>query len=331
MNGGKLIGVGSDTCVFRPNIPCRNKKTTINDNTISKVFLRKPKELNKEIKMNKLVSSIKGSNKWSITLYNKCNTESYEKIREYEPDIDKCLEDNEYEKLENDIMLYGDYGGISMKTRFEEIFYNNNDINNFKTFIKECSSLFTGLYSLHKHKIIHYDIKPGNITYDNGNFKYIDFGLSAKFTDKKIIEKRSLSEFGTERLYIYYPYDLLYMYSSEPKLYIERYSSYRRNHEYIRRLNRVLFGRNIDVEQESILIDAINNKINKKEVIEKIDVYSLGITIVSLLLDKFGNRLVELFDKLKPFAELLRNMTEMDSNNRISSVEAHKIFNKLIN
>ena len=28
MNGGKLIGVGSDTCVFRPNIPCRNKKTT---------------------------------------------------------------------------------------------------------------------------------------------------------------------------------------------------------------------------------------------------------------------------------------------------------------
>ena len=187
------------------------------------------------------------------------------------------------------------------------------------------------MYSLHKHKIIHYDIKPGNITYDNGNFKYIDFGLSAKFTDKKIIEKRSLSEFGTERLYIYYPYDLLYMYSSEPKLYIERYSSYRRNHKYIRKLNRVLFGRNIDVEQESILIDAINNKINKKEVVEKLDVYSLGITIVSLLLDKFGNRLVELFDKLKPFAELLRNMTEMDSNNRISSVEAHKIFNKLIN
>ena len=329
MNGAKLIGVGSDTCVFRPYIPCRNKKTTINDNTISKVFLRKPKELNKEIKMNKLVSNIKGSNKWSVTLYNKCNTESYEKIREYEPDIDKCLEDNEYQTLDNDIMLYGDYGGISMKTRFEEIFYN--DINNFKTFMKECSSLFMGLYSLHKHKIIHYDIKPGNITYDNGNFKYIDFGLSAKFTDKKIIENRSLSEFDTSRLYIYYPYDLLYMYSSDPKLYIEQYSSYRRNHDYIRKLNRVLFGRNIDVEHESIIIDALNNKINKKEVVEKLDVYSLGITIVSLLFDKFGNKLVDLFNEIKPFAELLRHMTEMDSKNRINSSEAFKIFNRLIN
>ena len=91
------------------------------------------------------------------------------------------------------------------------------------------------------------------------------------------------------------------MYSSDPKLYIEKYSSYRRNHEYIRKLNRVLFGRNIDVEHESILIDAINNKINKTQVVEKLDVYSLGITIVSLLLDKFGNGLVDLFDKLKPF------------------------------
>ena len=115
------------------------------------------------------------------------------------------------------------------------------------------------------------------------------------------------------------------------KLYIERYSSYRRNHDYVKKLNRVLFGRNIDVEQESILIDALNNKINKKEVVEKLDVYSLGITIVSLLLDKFRDSLVDLFDKLKPFGELLRHMTEMDSKNRISSVEAHKMFNKLIN
>ena len=119
------------------------------------------------------------------------------------------------------------------------------------------------------------------------------------------------------------------MYSSEPKLYIERYSSYRRNHDYVKKLNRVLFGRNIDVEQESILIDAINNKINKKEVVEKLDVYSLGITIVSLLFDKFGNRLVDLFDEIKPFAELLRMMTEMDSKNRINPDEAYRMFIKV--
>ena len=331
MNGGKLIGVGSDTCVFRPNIPCKNKKTTINDNTISKVFLREPKELNKEIKMNKLVSNIKGSNKWSVTLYNKCNTESYEKIREYEPDIDKCLEDNNYDTLEKDIMLYGDYGGISMNTRFEEIFYNNNDIKNFKTFMKECSSLFTGLYSLHKHKIIHYDIKPGNITYDNGNFKYIDFGLSAKFTNKKTIEKRSLNEFNTNRIYIYYPYDILYMYSNNYELYVEQYTSYRDNHKYIHDLNMILFSRDINIEQESIIINILNNEINRKMIIEKLDTYSLGITILSLLFNKFGMKLKKIFqmNKLLPYAELLRDMTEMDSNNRISAKDAYKRFNRL--
>ena len=109
------------------------------------------------------------------------------------------------------------------------------------------------------------------------------------------------------------------MYSSKPNLYIESYSSYRKNHDYVKKLNRILFSRNIDIERESILIDAINNKISKKDAIEKLDVYSLGITIVSLLLDKFGNRLVNIFDTndIKPFAELLRHMTEMDSKNRI--------------
>ena len=96
------------------------------------------------------------------------------------------------------------------------------------------------------------------------------------------------------------------------------------------KLNRVLFGRNVDVEHESILIDAINNKINKKQVVEKLDVYSLGITIVSLLLDKFGNRLVDLFDELKPYGEILRHMTEMDSKNRISAVDVYNKFNRLI-
>lgn len=331
MNGGKLIGVGTDTCVFRPNLPCKNKKSSISNDKVSKVFLKKPKHLNKEIKMNEKISKIKNSDKWSVTLFSKCNTETYEKIREYEPDIDKCLEENDSDVYDSELMLYGDYGGISMSTRFDEIFATNNDVKNFKTFMKDCSSLFIGLNSLHSNKILHFDIKPGNITYNN-NFKYIDFGLSTTFSNKATIEKRSLNEFDTDRLYIFYPYDLLYMYASTHNLYIERYSTERRNHNYVKNLNKTLFGRNIDIEKESIIINILNEKINKKNVIEKLDTYSLGITIVSLLLDRFGNKLPNLF-KLKeilPFAKLLRNMTEMDSNNRISATDSYKIFNKLI-
>jgi len=332
MNGGRLIGVGSDTCVFRPNIPCKNKKVKTNNKTISKVYLRSEKGLDEEINMNKLVSRIKGSKRWSITLYNKCEIESYDKILKYEPDIKKCLKDNKYESLDNDIMLYGDYGGISMNTRFDEIFYNDsNIISNFMKFMTNCKSLFEGLQSLHKHKIIHYDIKPGNITYDNGNFKYIDFGLSTKFTNKKIIERRSLNEFDTNRIYIYYPYDILYMYSNNYELYLEQYTSYRNNHKYIYDLNMDLFSRDINIEQESIIINMLNNEINRKMIIEKLDTYSLGITILSLLFNNFGMKLKKIFqmNKLLPYAELLRDMTEMDSNNRISAKDAYKRFNSL--
>ena len=27
--GGKLIGIGSESCVFRPNLPCKDKKVEI--------------------------------------------------------------------------------------------------------------------------------------------------------------------------------------------------------------------------------------------------------------------------------------------------------------
>ena len=108
--GGKLIGEGSGTCVFRPNLPCKNKKIDINKKTISKLFLKKPKELLKEIEFNEKISKLPQSKTWAITLYNHCEAPDYETIKRVEPDIDKCLKNNKYSKLENLDTLYGPYG-----------------------------------------------------------------------------------------------------------------------------------------------------------------------------------------------------------------------------
>ena len=81
LTGGKLIGEGSSTCVFRPNLPCKNKKIDISKKTISKLFLKKPKELLKEIKFNEKISKLPQSKEWSITLYNHCEAPDYETIR----------------------------------------------------------------------------------------------------------------------------------------------------------------------------------------------------------------------------------------------------------
>ena len=64
---------------------------------------------------------------------------------------------------------------------------------------------------MYKNKIMHYDIKDGNITYIDNLYKYIDFGISTTFNNKKKIKERALQEFNTNRIYIYYPFDILYL------------------------------------------------------------------------------------------------------------------------
>ena len=44
-HGGLLVAKGSSSCVFRPNLKCKNKNTRINNKKVSKiVFGKKSKE-----------------------------------------------------------------------------------------------------------------------------------------------------------------------------------------------------------------------------------------------------------------------------------------------
>ena len=351
--GGKLIGEGSGTCVFRPNLPCKNEKIDINKKTISKLFLKKPKELLKEIEFNEKISKLPQSKTWAITLYNHCKAPDYETIKRVEPDIDKCLKNNKYSKLENFDTLYGPYGGVSMDTSFNTLFvgesFNDEQIfmNKFRTFMKECYPLFLGLNIMYKNKIIHFDIKSQNITYVDNKYKYIDFGISTTFNNKLEIEERALNEFETDRIYIYYSFDILYLYASNTKLDLERgskekYGKSRKNYDTLKDIQEVLFDRNYDLMHDEILNLALNNELNEKQTIEKLDTYSLGITICKLLFDNIIKNLDYLNDqqliyKIKeiinyqsiiPFMNLLKQMTEPISTERISPVDAYKLYKK---
>ena len=71
--------------------------------------------------------------------------------------------------------------------------------------------LFLGLTEMYKHKITHLDISKNNITFDGDGYKFIDFGMSCKFSEKENIligVKRNL--LGIE--FIPYPYEFfIYM------------------------------------------------------------------------------------------------------------------------
>ena len=92
-------------------------------------------------------------------------------------------------------MLIGDYGGITIGDYFKKEFQNVNSLktleDKFLKLIKKMEYLFKGLYELNKYEISHLDIKQNNIVIQNGNFKYIDFGLSNEFKNSDHFLKKS--------------------------------------------------------------------------------------------------------------------------------------------
>ena len=89
--GGKLIGEGSSTCVFKPNLPCKNKKIDISDKRVAKLFLKKPDDLKRELETNKKITKLPKSKEWYVVLDDMCTAPDYDTIKRVEPDIDKCL------------------------------------------------------------------------------------------------------------------------------------------------------------------------------------------------------------------------------------------------
>jgi serine/threonine protein kinase len=347
LTGGKLIGEGSSTCVFKPNLPCKNKKIDISDKRVSKLFLKKPDDLKRELETNRVISKLPRSKEWSVVLDDMCEAPDYEKIRSVEPDIDKCLKNNEMSSLPKEsLIFFGDYGGVSMDAAFMTHMIDSKTVedicSSYKSFFKKCSTLFLGLDTMYKHKMMHYDIKSGNITYIDDKYKYIDFGISTTFNDKEKIKKRALQEFNTNRIYIYYPFDILYLYANKPKLYLEKYTN-RKSYDNLKDIQEVVFDRNYDSEWSNVLDLAIEGKLNTKTTIERLDTYSLGITLTELLyyflLKTFDHlndydlylMIKDVFDckKFNSILKLLKEMTEPLSSDRIKPDMAYERFKSI--
>ena len=348
LKGGKLIGEGSSTCVFKPNLPCKNKKIDISDKRVAKLFLKKPDDLYKELKTNKKISKLPKSKEWSVVLDDMCEAADYNTLKNVEPDIDKCLKNNEMTSLPKEsLIFFGDYGGVSMDAAFMTHMIDAKDIvdicKKYNSFIEQCESLFLGLKIMYENDTMHYDIKSDNITYTDDRYKYIDFGISTTFKNTKQIETRALQEFSTDRIYIYYPYDILYLFPSKPRLYIENNTTHRRNYDDVKDLHEIVFDRDYDMEWQNVMDLALSGKLNHKQTIEKLDTYSLGFTLTKLLFDYCIKRfkmlndydlyllIKDVFDceLLDDIFELLSDMTEPLSTNRINPVEAYNKYKSI--
>ena len=115
--GGELLGIGGFGCVFYPALNCNNKQIT--GDKVSKIFVgpESTKESNEEFKIDKVIKSIKGSDKWSNIWDTKCSPNKYENILKKDKDISLCLDENNIDEDEfnkHSKMLLGNYGGDNL-------------------------------------------------------------------------------------------------------------------------------------------------------------------------------------------------------------------------
>ena len=344
MQGGKLLGTGSSSCVFSPNIPCK-KDGKILDTRVSKLlFHYDSKNLsNYEKKQAQLIKKIKGYKEWAIIYDEYCNAPSPNVVEQIDKEgYNDCFKginsttDSPYDEAQ---LLNSDNGGRTLRELFNEMFSGKLTTGiitkNFKFLMYMFIPLFKGLKEMDKHKVVHNDIKSINITGDFKSLKYIDFGLTAKATDKGHFIERSKTEGNTKRLYYYYPLEYIYFHVDGDKLQSELQLlniRYRRNHNILNTIYKML-GYDLDDTCNHLYNSISNSEYTFEDVIKKIDVYSLGIQVPLLFLDlgfvsePAGPRGGVVDD----FFVLFKLMVDPDLNTRLTAKESYDIFMELIN
>lgn len=199
LKGGKKLGEGSFGCVIVPNIKCIGSKIKYNSKikTVSKLVGFKNKEdlkdLHDEIRINELIKSFDPTNKYFITILEHCKINTNDKdsietrdnlsVQNYDYNADKynkCI----LNKNRLNYNLIMPFAGLDLIDVINEPKYADklSIVKNKLQYI--IYHLLKGIRYLHKHNIIHLDIKPDNIAIDITKeglitqCAFIDFGLA---------------------------------------------------------------------------------------------------------------------------------------------------------
>lgn len=327
MKGGGLLATGSSSCIIRPNISCKGKKSLRNKKKISKiVFGKKAKEYTKlEKDIDDIIDKIPNNNEWRLDINYICKPPLFKDAVKVDEEINGCLNEYNENKIKdfdkNSMMIVGDYGGQTLEDFFEKQFEDpNENIKNiekkFLDFMKKLDKLFHGLVEMNNNKLSHLDIKSNNIVIkdENSNFKFIDFGLSSKYSNLKHFKQRAINEANTKRIYLYYPVEFLFSQSSDKDLKDMINKIENKPFDDFRKLADVyksvfhFFDRNA----KRSIINILNNYLDKgwtpdfTKIITKVDVYSLGMILPIL----FHNN--DLLDRIEE-SEMLQNFFSLFS------------------
>ena len=325
-NGGKYIYEGSYGCAFYPALPCAQTGTR---KGLGKLFNNK-NDFKVEEKIQKFISKIDPSHEATILYYGSCRVHLEDTNKSDE--INKCNITNEYSVTKRSInQLMFKFGGDDLDKIVSSIKHNSKYANfYFDTFITTLLPVAKCILKIAYYGYLHSDIKPSNILYSSKNNRMylIDFGLLQ--TQQYLTQSGSALSFK----YLYYPPEFTIMHSlrlgiKDPlKLYnsiLENFEFY----DYEKYMNYLEFAK-YKTKLHAFIKYALHTPLEKLEeeflsnYIKKLDVYSLGMTLVEIVY----NMQIEFTFKLQNNAlfndfvqYLVVNMIHPDPRYRLSADE----------
>lgn len=323
LKGGKFIASGSYGCVYRPSLLCKNKKIKRSTAKVSK--LMEKTEMIKEYDEYKKIDKIDPSYKFHLPIYDICEYPEKPDIK-YDNKFSECrhyknnLKDLAFINIED--------GGVSLydylrKYKIKDINTLKHKKYVFLSLFVNMENIFKALTIFEKNEMLHFDLKTMNIMINGklGNYKFniIDFGYTSKIKDiiKKYPER---GRFG----YYVYPIDLMFI---SDKLFKELGNINRDRHrpDYVKYYIHNKIISNVKLLKSRTLgnlmkktkhndffvpdetkIEFYTTKINnifiikdkrkqqkeiikfKQEILEKLDVYSMGIVLYDLWINFIG-------------------------------------------
>jgi serine/threonine protein kinase len=375
--GGKVIAQGSYGCGFVPALMCKGDKERP-EATFTKLLLSD--DANKEWLMRQHIARIDPAQKYSIYPNRICKPDYYTLTAE--DNIYSCSKSLIYYKTNSDLKFLlesGEYSLLQIPLGGKELGKVKVSGDELSEFLVSLRQLISGLVLMHSNRLYHLDIKQNNIlteyTNNKYNNRYIDFGLS-RTGDEFILDDqypvnsnysiwpyemrflenyKYMKDYGNNNEYLNALYnkrrysiinDLKQMYRMNDKTLLEDGPLYLPSRIYFNKnkyyngddyFKRIFIRMGNDIYNDGV--DAVN------EYLEKVDVYSLGLTLSSVFINQTGcfykydrahkldehhNMILETNEEakeiVKEFYKVILGMLHPDPKQRFTAREAEYAF-----